>query len=41
MATKRDYPTDVTRKRRYSSDPAKRAYYARYRSIRFKRHYFG
>jgi hypothetical protein len=32
---------DATRRRRYSSDPAKRRWYAEYRARRFRRHYFG
>lgn len=32
---------DATRRRRYSSDPARRRYYAQSRSLRFRRRYFG
>jgi hypothetical protein len=32
---------DATRRRRYSTDPARAAWYARHRAARWARHYFG
>jgi hypothetical protein len=38
--TMREIHQDATRKRRYSTDPARRRWYAASRALRFRRRYF-